>query len=221
MEQKVCEICRAIVKKRGYGRHLRHKHPEYLENKIIELYSKGLKQEEVAKLLGICRETVLNVLKKRGCKTRRRKDYHCFKVEYKEEIYEEDRLKKLLHTLYWEKEWSIIEISEQLQVCPETVHRWFKVFNIPKRSHKEQQKLSVKKRRERHKKAVLSALEKFEKEGFRCIPLSSDLGCPIPDFVALKGGKVYAVEVQMSRNDPKIKYKELKIYDEIIVLKER
>jgi hypothetical protein len=47
-----------------------------------------------------------------------------------------------------------------------------------------------------HWKAILEESKKLENDGYRCIPLTKT----IPDIIALKNGKIYAIEVEVKRN---------------------
>ena len=62
-------------------------------------------------------------------------------------------------------------------------------------------------------KNILKEIPELEKQGFRCIPI----GKVIPDIIAIKNGKVYAVEVEYGRHPNYSKYNDVKKYfDDII-----
>ena len=65
---------------------------------------------------------------------------------------------------------------------------------------------------------ILKEIPKLEEGGFRCIPI----GKPIPDIIALKDGKVYAVEVEYGNSDYE-KYTEetKKYYDDVIWIRRK
>ena len=78
----------------------------------------------------------------------------------------------------------------------------------------------IKKIRETRKRRVHEAyiqkfIEEYEKQGFKCIPISYGMGVPIPDFIAIKDGKVYAVEVMYKKRPNYSKYQNCKYYDDI------
>lgn len=64
-------------------------------------------------------------------------------------------------------------------------------------------------------KNILSEIPELEKQGFRCIPI----GKVIPDIIAIKNNKVYAIEVERSNSPRYSKYDNkdhTKYYDDII-----
>jgi len=72
---------------------------------------------------------------------------------------------------------------------------------------KEAKKLNI------HDQLVLQHLADFEKDGYRCIPILR--GSPLPDIVAIKDSKVYAIEIERVRTKPQ-KYAGVHCYDDII-----
>ena len=65
----------------------------------------------------------------------------------------------------------------------------------------------------RHNDAITNQMEQFKNEGFRVIPLGRQKDIE-PDFIAIKDGKVYAVEVELDNPDYK-KYDNNKDFDDI------
>lgn len=76
-----------------------------------------------------------------------------------------------------------------------------------KKRLKEAKKLNV------HDQLVLKHLAELEEDGYRCIPLLKH--SPLPDIIAIKDSKVYAVEIERVRIEPK-KYETIHCYDDII-----
>ena len=71
--------------------------------------------------------------------------------------------------------------------------------------------------RELHAKLVLEETKKLEQQGFRAIPLIK----VYPDIIAIKNGKVYAVEVEAPHSSSRMtakydKYDDIKWYDDIL-----
>ena len=65
---------------------------------------------------------------------------------------------------------------------------------------------------------ILEEIPELEKQGFRCIPI----GQPIPDIVAIRDGKIYAIEIERQKNPNYKKYEGIEYYDEVIwVLKHK
>ena len=67
---------------------------------------------------------------------------------------------------------------------------------------------------ERHKTAISEEINNFIENGFKCIRLDHS---PIPDFIAMKDGKAFAVEVEFgfpnvskySNNNPQLEYADI------------
>lgn len=59
---------------------------------------------------------------------------------------------------------------------------------------------------------ILEEIPALEKEGYRCIPI----GKIIPDIIAIRDGKIIAIEVEYTKNPRYEKYKYQKIYDDVI-----
>jgi hypothetical protein len=67
-------------------------------------------------------------------------------------------------------------------------------------------------------KKILLEIDNLEKEGFRCVPI----GRVIPDIVAIKGNKIYAIEVEYGFYPNYKKYNKenyKKYFDDIIWIK--
>ena len=140
-----------------------------------------------------------------------------------------DRLtKELLIRLYQTEKKSAREISVLLHCKKETVRKYLDFYDIPRRSFKEAilNKIATdaeyreqlyRRQRERpviHDRALQEELANLETQGFKCIPIGM-LGFPKPDIVAIKDGKIYAIEVELSCANYS-KYKDLKCFDDII-----
>lgn len=74
---------------------------------------------------------------------------------------------------------------------------------------KEQMKIGT----QRVKEDILSITSELTGRGFRCAPLHH--GLPVPDIIAIKDGKVYAVEV-FSKAPQKDKYNDYPFCDDVI-----
>lgn len=59
---------------------------------------------------------------------------------------------------------------------------------------------------------ILKEIPELERQGFRCIPI----GKIIPDIVAIKDGKIYAIEVEYSRRPKYSKYDGQSIFDDVM-----
>jgi len=65
-----------------------------------------------------------------------------------------------------------------------------------------------------HNRIVLEQIKLYEDMGYKCVNLTNN---PIPDFMAVKDGKVYAIEVQRHGNTYHCtKYLKVKDYSEVI-----
>ena len=62
-----------------------------------------------------------------------------------------------------------------------------------------------------HHERILQEIPELEKQGFRCVPNTKI----IPDIIAIKDNKVYAIEVEYQKPDYN-KYTNCKLYDDII-----
>ncbi len=62
-----------------------------------------------------------------------------------------------------------------------------------------------------HHKRILQEIPELEKQGFKCIPITK----VIPDIVAIKDNKVFAIEVEYQKPNYD-KYTDIKHYDDII-----
>src|SRR3990167_5365979 len=60
-------------------------------------------------------------------------------------------------------------------------------------------------------KRILDEVPKLEEQGFLCIPITS----VIPDIIALKDGKVYAIEIEYQKPNLE-KYERSKWFDEVV-----
>ncbi|MEM3389633.1 MAG: hypothetical protein QW491_09510 [Thermoproteota archaeon] len=64
-----------------------------------------------------------------------------------------------------------------------------------------------------HSKIVMEELKNLRKQGFICVPIQN----PIPDIVAFKNGKVYAVEVELTPPPDYAKYERIPhFFDDVI-----
>jgi len=121
------------------------------------------------------------------------------------------------------------EIAELYEVSQNSVSRWLRFYDIKTRKPEETLKIKLKrlgltarKVKNRHAKAVMEETRTLESQGFRCIPVEQQLGVPVPDIVAIKDGKVYAVEVTHEERPSYWKYNTFKeIYDDVIWIKRR
>jgi hypothetical protein len=59
---------------------------------------------------------------------------------------------------------------------------------------------------------ILKEIPELEKQGFRCFPI----GKIIPDIIAIKNNRIYAIEVEYAKSPNYKKYENQDIYDEII-----
>ena len=80
-----------------------------------------------------------------------------------------------------------------------------------KHSEETKQKMRGKPRLILHHERILQEIPELEKQGFRCIPNTKI----IPDIIAIKDNKVYAIEVEYQKPDYN-KYTDCKLYDDII-----
>ena len=65
-------------------------------------------------------------------------------------------------------------------------------------------------------KRILKEIKEFEKQGYRCVPTG---GIVRPDFVAVKDGKIFAVEVEYGRPNYSKYTKEIRSFvDDVIWL---
>lgn len=90
----------------------------------------------------------------------------------------------------------------------------YKVKNHTKEA-RERMRLSWKNVRKNEKewKRIMKEMKEFEKKGFRCIPIGHRV---IPDIIAIKDNKVFAVEVEYGKPNYE-KYTDLNhYYDDII-----
>lgn len=78
------------------------------------------------------------------------------------------------------------------------------------------------KKKDNHKKAfaiILEQIDRLEKSGYRCFPVDH---CATPDIVAIKNGKVYAIEVEKGNRTISDIYEKYqlteKYFDDIICL---
>lgn len=83
------------------------------------------------------------------------------------------------------------------------------------RNHTEGEKSKIADGIQKAQERIIEEIKEFEKQGFRCVPTG---GKVIPDFIAIKDNKVYAVEVEYGRHPNYSKYTdEVKSYvDDVI-----
>jgi hypothetical protein len=67
---------------------------------------------------------------------------------------------------------------------------------------------------ENHDLLVKQKCEALQAQGFRCVPIGL-ISCPRPDIIAIKDGKVVAVEIER-RNKSLSKYEGIAWYDDVI-----
>jgi transposase len=159
--------------------------------------------------------------------------------------------KDALIDLYYNQRLSCNQIAEKFGVSGKVIRERMEKFNLPRRSHKEacrkgqenplsrfevRNKIRLAKvgkplpkyaknryiiiSKLNHKEAVLAESKNLETQGFRCIPLID----VIPDIIAIKRGKVYAVEVETGKSPDYTKYEKIDYYDDvfwIIIRRER
>lgn len=118
--------------------------------------------------------------------------------------------------LYVKKKLSGPEIARELKLSISTVYDLLIKYNIPRRNSSSY--IGRSSPTASHYKIILKVAKKLENDGFKVIPI----GKVIPDIIAFKNGKLYAVEV-VSTNPPDYKkYKNLEKYvDEIVWVDER
>ena len=80
-------------------------------------------------------------------------------------------------------------------------------------SPEHKRKLHEAKKLNLHDQLVIQHCAEFEGQGFRCIPLLKH--SVLPDIIAIKDLKIYAIEVERGRLDPR-KYENVFCYDDII-----
>ena len=75
-----------------------------------------------------------------------------------------------------------------------------------------------------HFEGTNKVLEEFKEKGYKVIPIFKK---PVPDIIAIKDGKIYAIEVEFERKGKTIKskkynkYKGINYFDDVIwILKE-
>lgn len=93
------------------------------------------------------------------------------------------------------------------------------------RGRKQPKKLNIKRSKtlkrhqkdflEEHKQTLFSELKNLEKQGYKCIPIVK----PLPDIIAIKDNKVFAIEVEFGKIEPK-RYDGVTYFDDIIWIKE-
>ena len=107
------------------------------------------------------------------------------------------------------------EIAKKYGVAKGTVRRWLrKVYKIPVNRHLRTAHRRAVSQKDQHNKATMEELAKFEKEGFRVIPL---INKPWPDAILLKDNMVYAMELQFGHSPADFqKYAGTGIYDDVV-----
>jgi hypothetical protein len=69
---------------------------------------------------------------------------------------------------------------------------------------------------EYHKSSVMEHTRELEEQGFKCYPIGAG-DVPVPDILAVKDGKIYAVEVEIGPGKPDYqKYATVNFFDDII-----
>lgn len=102
-----------------------------IKEKLYELYwVKGLSKHQIAKVLQISSSKVWRLMKKFNIKSRSISEARMLM------LYNEGRIpkKETLESLYWQRGLSIPEIAKELNISPNTVLKWMKVYNIPRRT---------------------------------------------------------------------------------------
>jgi len=141
--------------------------------------------------------------------------------------------KEYLTKLYVEQHKSARDISELSGHKKETIARYLDRYGIHRRGTKEATILKIqtdasyrkkltrrqKQRPHIHDEALKLELEEIKKQGFRCIPIGL-LRYPKPDVIAIKDGKIFAIEVELSTIDYE-KYNSIKDFDDIIWIDKR
>ncbi|RKX44051.1 MAG: hypothetical protein DRP27_07375 [Thermotogae bacterium] len=105
----------------------------------------------------------------------------------------------------------LAEIGRKVSKANKGKPSWNK--GLTKETDERVRKYAEKLRKRYHDKMLLEELKKFERQGYRCIPLIK----VIPDAIVIKDGKVYAVELETDHPDFD-KYHNLKVnpYDDVI-----
>lgn len=68
----------------------------------------------------------------------------------------------------------------------------------------------------KHKQLIFETAQDLEKQGFRSIIIDVRSEVPQPDIIAIKDGKVYAVEIEIGRTKPRFhKYSKYNPYDDV------
>ena len=141
--------------------------------------------------------------------------------------------KEYLTKLYIEQNKSAKEISKLSGHKKCTIARYLDRYGIHRRNTKEAIILKIqtdpifrekitRRQQQRphiHDEALKLELEEIKKQGFHCIPIGL-LKYPKPDIIAIKDGKVFAIEVELSTIDYE-KYNNVKDFDDIIWIDKR
>jgi len=68
----------------------------------------------------------------------------------------------------------------------------------------------------KHKEVIFETVKDLEKQGFRCVVIDVRSEVPQPDLIAIKNGKIYAVEIELGRIKPRFnKYVNYNPYDDV------
>lgn len=186
---------------------------------IATRYQEGESLSQIAEDLLVSLQAVRQVLIKQGI-TRRRSGIPSPNVK--------KISKQLLEELYLEKHMTLVQVAQSIGVAKTTIHRNLKKFGIATRGSSEALKYKIntdpiyrqlitKRQGERvyiHNDRLMEELAKLRLEGFRCIPIGL-LKYPKPDIIAIKEGKVFAVEVELSKIEYD-KYTGITDFDDII-----
>jgi transposase len=195
-------IIEYVAKKLGLQRKYRRP-PRRWTKEDLELLRKLYLEEklpvsEIAERFGVLYNRLYDILKRYGIPTRR-------------SLWLKSRpSKEELEHLYIEKNMSLRELGIMFKVSPDTVKQWMKAYGIRKKYDwsYHQDKKAI------HEKYVDKVIKDLTAKGFRCVRLSSG---PIPDIIAVKNGKIYAVEVETGGQQHEFdKYVGVSWYDDII-----
>jgi len=193
-----------------------------MAKEICQSYINGSNASQLARKYRFSTVWICKILAKAGIPRRKRTDYVRSVLT-----------KENLQRLYWTDRKSITDIEKISGIKRETINKYLNLYEIPKRTlseaalnkietDPEYREYLLSKQRHRpeiHETALNEELVELRKQGFRCIPIGQ-MSYPKPDIIAIKDGKIFAVEVELSGIDYS-KYQGVIDFDDIIWIRRK
>jgi transposase len=203
-QRKMLEVSKRAIQIR-WQREKREKLKDWFNLKDEDLlklhYEKKMTCIEIGKMFNVSQATVWQRFRKLGYKPKR---WYKWQRAMPPKF---ELLQKLQNSI-------IRDVARAYGVSASTVWKWLKYYGIKLKKGRKINKSSASHSKKLHDTLLLEELSKFQKQGYRCIPLRK----PLPDAIVIGGDniKVYAIELETAKKPIDIEKYANSPYDDII-----